>query len=82
MNHGTMLVWIVGGIAGVILSALLFVKLPGDVPAATDAAIILVQSAGFTRKPCPDCEASSIRIAPSDHMNRCQVCGCEFISAD
>lgn len=82
MNPSTMLVWAVGGVAGVALTVLLFVKLPGDAPPITDTSPVLIRAATFSRKPCMDCEASTIRVAPSDNMNRCQVCGCEFISAD
>lgn len=51
---------------------------PDDEPRATEAAEIVVPK--FGRKPCPNCEASSIRV--NDELNRCEVCGCEFISAD
>lgn len=81
MSPSAILVWIVGGAAGLLLAALLVVDLPGDAqPAETPP--ILSEVRQFSSKPCHDCGASSIRVAPSDNMNRCHVCGCEFISAD
>jgi len=81
MNPGAALIWIVGAFAAIVMAAMLFVRLPGDEPAAKSAPVI-ASVPEFSRKPCPYCEASSIRVAPSTYLNRCQVCGCEFRSAD
>lgn len=63
---------------GIPLAAMLFVDLP-EGPKET-AAPMEPAPPRFSRKPCPYCEASSIRIG--EELNRCDVCGCEFISAD